>query len=143
VPHVELSLSELHSGRRAPTKSSLDRWVAAVSGAAESGLIIDADAVIVALSGACQEMLGLDETAVGHGLLDGALQLLDFSIAGATLDQGEVGKIPPLLALSSGRLARGLVRVRCAQGACTLDAIAAPLHQGDTVVGSLTFFGQV
>jgi hypothetical protein len=143
VPHVELSVSDLHSSRRASAKSSFERWVAAVSGAAEAALVIDAEAVIIALSDPCQEMLSLDASAVGAGLLDGALQLLDFSAAGATLDPGEVGKIPPLLALSSGRLARGLVRVQSGQGACTLDAIAAPLYSGETIIGSVTFFTQV
>jgi hypothetical protein len=106
-------------------------------------MVIDADAVIIAISESCRELLGLDASVVGGGLLDGALRLLDFSAVGASLDKGEVGKIPPLLALSSGRLARGLVRVQCAEGACTLDAIAAPLYEGDSVIGSVTFFTQV
>jgi len=51
--------------------------------------------------------------------------------------------MPPLLALSSGRLARGLVRIRCASGPCTFDAIATPLTEDGKVVGSLTFFSAI
>ena len=58
------------------------------------------------------------------------LRPLDFSAAGIALDEGEVSKIPPLLALASGRLARGLLRVQCRDDACTLDAIATPLLDG-------------
>jgi hypothetical protein len=116
--------------------------VNAVADAAEPSLVIDAEAVVIALSPACHEMLDLESPAVGRRLLD-VLRPLDFSAAGVALDQGEVGKIPPLLALASGRLARGLLRVGCHEGACTLDAIATPLLDGSRTVGSLTFFNIV
>lgn len=106
-------------------------------------MVIDADAMIVALSVSCHQLLGLRDSVVGRGLLDGVLRLLDFTHDGGALTDGEVGKIPPLLALSSGRLARGLLRVRCGTGACTLDAIATPIFDTSTIVGSLTFFSQV
>jgi hypothetical protein len=55
-----------------------------------------------------------------------------------------MANIPPLLAVTSGRLARGLLRVqRPGQLPGTVDAIATPLRDGDTVVGSLTFFAEV
>jgi hypothetical protein len=113
-----------------------------VADAAEPSLIIDAKAVVVALSPACHEMLGLECTAIGQKLLD-VLRLLDFSAAGVALDQGEVSKIPPLLALASGCLARGLLRVECRDGACTLDAIATPLVDSSGPLGSLTFFSPI
>jgi hypothetical protein len=144
VPHVELSVSDPHV-RRTPVGSSLDQWAAAVTDAAEPCLVIDAQAVIVALSESCRTLLGLDRSAVGQSLFDGVLRLLDFSSAASTLADGELNKIPPLLALSSGRLARGLLRVACADGgaACTLDAIATPLLDGEKPAGSLTFFSEV
>ena len=142
MPHVELSLSEPHV-RRTPVECSLVLWAPAVSDAAEPCLAIDDKAVIVALSGAAQDLLGLDRSAVGRSLLDGVLRLLDFSSAANPLEESELGKIPPLLALSSGRLARGLLRVSCTAGACTLDAIAAPLFDGGTACGSLTFFSEI
>jgi len=142
VPHVELSLSDPHV-RRSLVGSPLGHWAAAATDAAEPCLVIDAQAVIVALSESCCALLGLDRSAVGHSLLDGVLQLLDFSSAASALADGELGKIPPLLALSSGRLARGLLRVACESGTCTLDAIATPLLDGESPAGSLTFFSEV
>ena len=143
MPHVELSVSEPHLARpRYQVDSSLDRWAAAVADAAEASLVIDDEAVIVAISASFERLLGLTHPVVDRPLLDGVLQLLDFADGGA-LDNSEIMKTPPLLALSSGRLARGLVRVRSASGACTLDAIATPLVQDEQVVGSLTFFSTV
>jgi hypothetical protein len=143
VPHVELSVSDPHAARRAAVESSLDRWATAVAGAAEACLVIDSQAVIVALSRSCHDLLALDRPAVGRSLVGGVLRLVDFSPAGGALTDNEVGKIAPLLALSSGRLARGLLRVQCARGVCTLDAVATPLLDGSTVAGSLTFFSQL
>jgi hypothetical protein len=113
-----------------------------VAEASEPSLVIDARTVVVAVSPACDELLGLEHPAIGRKLLD-VLRLLDFSAAGVALDQGELGKIPPLLALASGRLARGLLRLECGQGPCTLDAISAPLLNGPDPAGSLTFFSPV
>ena len=108
----------------------------------EPSLVIDASEVIVATSPAFESLVGLHRPAAGQGLLDGVLQLLDFA-DGGELAGAEIGKIPPLLALTSGRLARGLLRLRCGDTACTLDAIATPLFSGGATVGSLTFFSRV
>ncbi|GAA0724399.1 hypothetical protein Drose_37705 [Dactylosporangium roseum] len=140
MPHVELSISDPRSSRTA--ESTLDRWGDTVADAAEPSLVIDDQSLVVAVSASLEDLLGLTEPAVDRPLLDGVLQLLDFADGGA-LDAAEVAKTPPLLALKSGRLARGLVRVRCAAGPRTFDAIAAPLIQDDQVVGSLTFFSAV
>jgi hypothetical protein len=142
--HVELSVSEPHVQRaRTPVDIVLDRWAAAVVDAAEPSLIINASEIIVAMSAPVEEMLGIQgQVVIGRGLLDGVLQLLDFGDGGALTDV-EIGKIPPLLALTSGRLARGLLRVQCGEEACTLDAIATPLLCDGATVGSLTFFSRV
>lgn len=139
MPHVELSLSEPATRRRPVARSSLGRWAKAVADAAESSLVIDAGAVVVALSPSCQEMLDCDGPAVGRPLLE-VLRLLDFSNPGGALGPGEARKIPPLLALDSGQLARGLIRVQCVDGPHTVDTIATPLYDGHGKVGSLTFF---
>jgi len=143
-------VSEPHLRRaREPAESVLDRWAAAVVDAGEPCLIINAAEVIVASSAPFEELIGLDTqtgpasgAVHGRGLLDGVLHLLDFA-DGGELTGVEIGKIPPLLALTSGRLARGLLRLRCGDGACTLDAIATPLFCDGAVVGSLTFFSRV
>jgi PAS domain-containing protein len=141
VPHVELSVSETHTRPR-QTASSLARWATAVADAEEPSLVIDYQEVIVGISASFQAMLGLTQTAIGAAAIGGVLQLLDFA-DGNDLGDSEIVKAPPLLALSSGRLARGLIRVRCADGACTFDAISTPLLDRGQITGSLTFFSAV
>lgn len=130
-----------------PARGSLDRWAAVVAGAVEPSLVLDTESVIVAASASCAEMLGCGDSAsaCGRRLQDAVTQLVDFTDPPDKLDSAEAGKIPPLLAISSGRLARGLMRVACAAGAPTrtMDAIATPLWEGKTLVGSLTFFSRV
>jgi hypothetical protein len=106
----------------------------------EPSIVIDAKGLVVAVSPECQKMFGLDRPTIGQYLLE-VLRLLDFSSPGGALSQGEARKIPPLLALDSGRLARGLLRFQCGEGSCTVDAIATPLRDTDSeLAGSLTFF---
>lgn len=143
MPHVELSLSEPSPSRpRPPTRSTLGWWAEAVTHGGEASLVIDSRSVIVALSQPCHLLLSLDEPVVGRSVLE-VLRLLDFSGSGVALGQDEVGKIPPVLALASGRLARGLIRVECRDGPCTLDAIATPLVDRAGTAGSLTFFSPI
>jgi hypothetical protein len=151
VAHVELSLSEafaLGPATVPKSENAVTRWAAAVRDAAEPCLVIDAEAVIVATSASCCALLGLGHPAstVGRFLLDGVLRLVDFTAARGELTEAEIDKIPPLLALSSGRLARGLMRVQCSADGiqhATVDAIATPLLRGGTPAGSLTFFSAV
>jgi hypothetical protein len=152
VAHVELSLSGAFVPQaRTPAESefvgNVDRWASTVAGAVEPSLIIDVTTTIRALSPSCAEMLGLGAPAdaVGRPLLGHVLRLIDFTAGGGELDEPEVEKIPPLLAIRSERLARGLMRVQVAgrEGHLTVDAIATPLADGDQVVASLTFFSPV
>lgn len=155
MPHVELSLTDVPSAHR-PTASTtagdpLQRWSAAVADANEPCLVLDADAVIVAASASCAEMLGLGKPAGGPAAAEGrklreaVYPMVDFTAARAELDENETHMIPPLLAISSGRMARGLIRVACPDTGyvSTLDAIATPLVNGPDIVGSLTFFARV
>lgn len=150
MPHVELSLID---SRRLPTPApvplddSLLRWAAVVTHAAEPSLVVDRDSVIVAVSEPCVEMLGCGDGAnrPGSRLQDALPHLVGFTDPPHKLDSAEADKIPPLLAISSGALARGLMRVqRPPTGHIRImDAIATPLWQGKHVVGSLTFFAAV
>nr|BFE64449.1 hypothetical protein GCM10020063_089750 [Dactylosporangium thailandense] len=137
--HVEFSISDLPSA-----EPGLERWGSTVDGAAEACLVIDAEQVVVAMSASFEQMLGLTESPVSRPLLaeDGVLRLLDFA-DGQPLEQTEVARMPIVLALISGRLARGLIRIECATGPCTFDAIATPLTEGGKTVGSLTFFSLI
>lgn len=152
MTHIELSLSPSAPGVQHPPGSQatvtdpLERWVACVSAAEESCLVIDGEGVIVAASGPCARLFSLGQPfeLMGRHLLDRqVLVLIDFTAAGNELGEAEREQIPPLLALSSGRLTRGLLRVRNPDAARTLDAISTPLRHHDTVVGSLTFFAVV
>jgi hypothetical protein len=144
VPHVELSLSEV-AGRPGGFDGSLDRWGFVVASATEPCLVIDAAGVVVAASPGCRGLLGPDPAAAtGRRLVDGVLRLLDFNAVSGELPDWEADKIPPLLAIASGGLARGLLRMPDEQGVPrTVDAVSAPLRDGATIVGSITYFAPV
>jgi hypothetical protein len=150
VAHVELSLSELTEAgvTRVGTRGgagALDRWAPAVGAATEACLLLDSRGVVVAASANGGALFTVPTAeAIGRRLLDGVLRLMDFNPVSGELPGWEVDKIPPLLAMSTGGLARGLLRVVVADGAVsTFDAISAPLRDGAEVVGSLTFFAPV
>jgi PAS domain-containing protein len=152
VAHVELSLSgafvpQARTPAEAEFVSSIDRWRATVETAAEPCLVIDVTSRILAVSPSGSALLGLGSPAdaVGQPLLGGVLRLIDFTAGGGELDEPESERIPPLLAIRSGRLARGLMRVQTDVGDAhlTVDAIATPLQEGQDVVASLTFFSAV
>ena len=148
MAHVDLSLSDLHE--TGPDRlvggyvGSLDLWSDAARIAHEPCLLVDVAGVVVAASPGCGELFGIDaRDAVGRRLVDGVLRLLDFNVVSGDLPGWEVDKIPPLLAATTGGLARGLLRVRGSGGnAITVDAISVPLRDHG-VVGSLTFFALV
>ncbi|MEU4566184.1 hypothetical protein [Micromonospora sp. NPDC023956] len=153
MAHVELSLSDVFAPTaRIPTEPGFDnfgQWSATVSGALEPCLLIDHETKVVAVSASGCELLclGAPDDLIGLPLLDGGLRLLDFTANRGELTEQEVDKIPPLMALSSGRLARGLLRVQASAANCsdaTVDAISTPvLADGGVVVGCLTFFSEV
>ncbi|SDY17351.1 hypothetical protein SAMN05444365_101931 [Micromonospora pattaloongensis] len=150
MAHVELSLSEAFVPRAAespPSATGIDQWCTTVATAVEPCLVIDVEMRICAASASCCSLLGIGARpeSVGRPLL-GVLRLLDFTAARGELTEGEIDKIPPLLALTSGRLARGLLRVQsgpAGEGDATVDAIATPLWEDGVVAGSLTFFSEV
>jgi PAS domain-containing protein len=122
--------------------TTVDRWADTVDRATEPCLVIDAKAVVAAASPAACRLLGFSgpQAAVGVCLHDGALPLIDFAAVANALPDTELAKIPPVQALLSHRLARGLLRVRLGTEVVTIDAVATPLLEGPDVVGSLTFF---
>jgi len=151
VAHVELSLSgafvpQARTPAEAEFVASADRWRATVSSALEPCLVIDLEGTITAVSLSCAELLGLGKPAEAVGRdLGGALHLIDFTAGASVLEDPEAEKIPPLLAVRSERLARGLMRVLPSPDdvPLTVDAIATPLLDGDRVIGSMTFFSPV
>jgi hypothetical protein len=151
VAHVELSLSgafvpQARTPAEAEFVPSVERWTATVASAAEPCLVIDASTTILALSASCSELFGLGKPVEAIGQpLGTALRLIDFTATAGELDDSDAEKIPPLLAIRSERLARGLLRVVPSPGEppVTVDAIATPLLSGDRLAGSLTFFAPI
>jgi len=152
VAHVELSLSgafvpQARTPAEAEFMAGIERWTSTVAMAPEPCLVIDVTSTILAVSSSGSELLGLGKAAdaVGQPLLGGVLRLIDFTAGGGELADLEIEKIPPLLAIRSARLARGLMRVQSEAGgqALTVDAITTPLTQDDQVVASLTFFSAI
>jgi hypothetical protein len=151
VGHIELSLSggfvpQARTPAEAEFVPSVERWTSTVASAAEPCLVIDSAAKILAMSASCSELFGLGKPAEVVGqTLGNALRLIDFTAVASQLDESDVEKIPPLLAIRSERLARGLLRVVPSPGEppLTVDAITTPLLHNDRVAGSLTFFSPV
>ncbi len=152
MAHVELSLSEVRvPAVGAPAEQEYDNvtsWSVTVSRAAEPCVLIAADTRVVAVSTSGSQLLFVDgcRDMIGQPLLDGSLRLLDFTANRGELTEPERDKIPPLLAITSGRLARGLLRIKGVSAHApdaTVDAISTPIHRAGVVVGSLTFFSEV
>jgi hypothetical protein len=151
VAHVELSLSgafvpQARTPAEAEFVPGVDRWTATVAAASEPCLVIDTSTAILAVSVSAAELLGLGKPPEAIGQPLGAvLRLLDFTAGAGALEESDAEKIPPLLAVRSERLARGLLRVVPGPGETplTVDAIATPLLEGERVAGSLTFFSAV
>lgn len=120
---------------------SLAMWADTARLANEPCVVIDVVGDVVAASPGCGDLFMIDvEAAAGHELVGEVLDLRDFSTRQGVLPEWEVKKIPPLLALSSLALARGLLRVWVGDAAATVDAISVPLVDSGVIVGSLTFF---
>lgn len=138
MPHIELSLSA-RDGDSA--RQTCQEWAAPVRGSADACLLLDAFGKIFATSPSCRALLGLHDgvDAQGHTLLDG-LHLVNFAASAGELPRWESERIPPLQALHTGALARGLLRVSAGGISRTLDAVASPVHGSTQVAGSLTFF---
>ncbi len=143
MAHVELSLIEASEAVGAAERT-LDRWLRPVITAEEPCVLLDADGVVVAASPACAPFFSVPPAeAVGRRLVGEVLRLVDFSGANAELPEWEAEKVPPMLALTSGALARGLLRAVGPAATLTLDSVTTPLREGGAVVGSLTFFATV
>jgi hypothetical protein len=120
---------------------SLSMWADTASVANEPCIVIDRVGDVVAASPGCADLFMIDvAAAAGRALVGAVLDLRDFSARQGTLPDWEVKKIPPLLALSSRALARGLLRVWVGNSAETVDAISVPLIDSGVIVGSLSFF---
>jgi hypothetical protein len=133
----------VHAGDREPAASALDRWVSTVALSTDACLVLDSAGLVVAISGAALELLGVGSGPTGgHHVLD-VVPLVD-------LETGEPNpeyapRITPLVVLESGGLARSLLRVRHEDDAIvTLDTSSASIHDiAGTLAGSITFIALI
>jgi len=152
MAHVELSVSEpadpvVLGALPFDRSSAMESWCGVVLQAAEPCLVVSEFQTIEAASMTACRLLGLAGPTVARGvsLYAGAIRFVDFAKLPGPLPEGDLDKIPPVLAFRSGRLARGLLRIHAGDGdpARTLDAVATPLMEGGKVVGSLTFLSPI
>lgn len=111
-------------------------WHAAVQASTEACLLLCKDARVVAASNSVGAVLGTtSESAVGARFAD-LVTAVDFT-SGAAPDLDFERSMPPLRALMTGGLARGLLRLRSSAGLVTYDVVAVPLSAQS---GALAFF---
>jgi PAS domain-containing protein len=120
----------------------LAAWVAVASGSVDACLVLDDRGRVAGCSQPAGELLGeLPKEMVGRPLVGDVIEVVDFSAQAGPGDSYAL-RIPPLLALTSERPTRGLLRVRHGNGRrVTLDAVSAPVHAvGGILAGSVSFF---
>lgn len=123
-----------------PSDGGLAAWVTRVRESCESCLAVDSGGRVVSMSPACGRLLGVDPVRTIGVLLVDLVVLVDFTAVGLPLPD-PAAQAPPLRALRSGALARGLLRLRLAEGSLrTYDVVGVPLAGG---VGALAFLTEV
>lgn len=139
-PVLLLPLMPLQAGAPDAVQGSVSAWAQRVTEAQETCLVLNDRGRVVALSTGCALALNLDPHAcLGRPLLE-LVTLVDFSQTGVPVDDADV-QLPPLKALRSGTMARGLVRLRLGHGLLvTYDVVGVPLAAGQ---GALGFFSEV
>jgi PAS domain-containing protein len=119
-------------------------WAGLAGRSADLVVVLDVGGRVCAVSSAAAELVGDPDPAntVGRHLLD-VLDLVDFNPMPGDASM-YADRIPPLLALASNALSRGLLRIRTAGRTETLDAIAAPLHDSSgALVGAVAFLARL
>lgn len=143
--HLLLPLTKLPAEPSPPRTLDLDSavgsgpiasWLPAVRASAEACLLLDGHGRVCAASAGAGRVLGSSARAIGMRFCD-LVSPVDFT-SGAAPDLEPERSMPPLRALSTGGLARGLMRLRIADGSLvTYDVVAVPL-EGQR--GVLAFF---
>jgi PAS domain-containing protein len=115
-------------------------WARLAAGSADLVVALDGGGRVLAVSPSAAQLIagpGGDRVA-GRHLLD-VLDLVDFNPTPGDASM-YADRIPPLLAIASNALSRGLLRVRTRGRTVTLDAVAAPLHDASgALVGAVCF----
>ncbi len=123
----------------APKDEGLQAWTTRVREADEAVLVLDARGRVTGMSASCAGLLRVDPGQVFGALLVDMVTLVDFTAAALPLTEPE-RQVPPLRALATGALARGLVRFTRNGRTSTHDVVGVPLARG---AGALAFFTAV
>ena len=97
-------------------------------------LLVDARGRLVALSAAAGELLGLDPVAVSGAMLLDVVEVVDFTASAVPVPDPEV-HLAVLRAIVTGRLNRGLVRLRTVGAPRSYDVVGIPLSDSAGAVG--------
>ena len=134
-------------GRHAASDDPVAGWAKLAADAADLVVVLDATGLVLAVSPSAAGLFadanrdGVDQIT-GRHLLD-VLDLVDFNPTPGDASM-YADRIPPLLAIASNALSRGLLRVRTNGLTVTLDAVAAPLHdRSGALVGVVAFLAKL
>jgi len=119
-------------------------WARLSAGSADLVMTLDAGGRVLAMSPSAAELIVGPgrERVTGRHLLD-VLDLVDFNPTPGDASM-YADRIPPLLAVASNTLSRGLLRVRAGGRTVTLDAVAAPLHDASgALVATVCFLSSL
>lgn len=127
-----------------PPESALACWVDAARSSLDACLVVDAGGTVAGLSATAADLLGAAPGTLEGRALDDVLNLVDFRDT-ALEAQGQDRRIPPLIAVRENSLSRGMMRVRRPDGhRLMLDAVAAPIHDGDLKpIGAVSFLASI
>ena len=114
----------------------LDDWASRVRDGAEAMLLVDASGRLVALSAAAGALLGLEPTTSAGAMLLDLVEVVDFTAAAVPVPDPDI-QLPPLRAIVTGRLNRGLVRLRSDARVRSYDVVGIPLADSAGAVGFL------
>ncbi|MFL6138897.1 MAG: PAS domain-containing protein [Frankiaceae bacterium] len=115
-------------------------WAKLAADSADLVVVLDATGSVLAVSAAAADLfadVGVDQIT-GRHLLD-VLDLVDFNPTPGDASM-YADRIPPLLAIASNALSRGLLRVRTGGLTVTLDAVAAPVHDRSGALAGVVAF---
>jgi len=144
MSYLLIPLIQRGSPELAPLRETLRAWVTVVATSADPCIVLNREGRIAGLSASAAVLFAeAPVELVGRRLVGDVFTLVDFSSAAEPMPDETL--VPPTQAIATGRLSRGLVRLRRSDAVTlTLDALATPLHADDgTVIGSLTFLGQL
>ena len=126
------------------TGGALHGWSHAVSTSADAALVLDPRGAVVAASAGASRLLGQPVADLLGRELPRAAGFVDFHAVPRSL-AGDGATLVPMQALRSDSPARGLVRVRLADGVLiTCDTVAAPIHDAaGRLAGALVLLSRV